>query len=78
VENSVHLPTGHKFTLYRDVEDVYVLESQQEGGPIVDGIDVSEVVANMIKVIPEWGSLSELARGYTANATHAFKLYEEF
>ena len=78
VENSAHLPTGHKFTLYRDEEGVYVLESQQEKGPIVDGLDVNELVAKMVKVIPEWPTMSELARGYTANAAHALKLHKEF
>lgn len=54
MENQVHLPKGHKFTLYRDEEDVYTLESQNENGPIVDGIDVDEVVARMVETIPKW------------------------
>lgn len=78
MENSAHLPTDHKFTLYRDVEGVYVLESQQENGPIVDGLDPDEVVTRMIETIPKWGTLSELERGYTANAAHALKLHKEF
>ena len=78
VENSVNLPTGHKFTLYRDVEDVYVLESQQEGGLIVDGLSPNEVVAGMIEIMPKWRTMDELSRGYTANVAHALKLYKEF
>lgn len=78
MENPVHLPTNHKFTLYRDEEGVYVLESQQKEGPIVDGADANEVVAKMVEVIPKWPTLDELSRGYIANAAHALKLYKEF
>ncbi len=78
MENPVHLPTGHKFTLYRDGEDLYVLESQQEDGPIVGGFDPNEVVARMSEVIPKWPTLDELSRGYIANAAHALKLCREF
>lgn len=76
--NRAHLPTGHKFTLYRDEEDVYVLESQREEGPIVDGMDPNEVVARMVEVMPKWGAMDDLTRGYEANAAHALKLHKEF
>ncbi len=78
MENIAHLPTGHKFTLYRDEEGIYVLESQQEKGLIVDGIDPNEVVTRMTEIMPTWGTLDDLSRGYVANATHALKLYKEF
>lgn len=78
MENPAHLPTGHKFTLYRDGEGIYVLESQQKEGPVVDGSDANEVVARMVEVIPEWPTLDELSRGYIANAAHALKLHKEF
>lgn len=78
MENLVHLPTGHKFTLYRDGEGVYVLESQQEEGLIVDGMNPNEVVTRMTEVMPIWGTLDELSREYVANATHALKLCKEF
>ena len=78
MEKPAHLPIGHKFILYRDTEDVYVLESQQEDGPVVDGLTINEAVENMINAIPVWPNLNELARGYTANAAHGLKLYKEF
>lgn len=78
MEKLVHLPTGHKFTLYRDEEGVYVLESQEEQGLIVDGMDPNEAVTRMTEVMPTWGTLNELSRGYIANAAHALKLCKEF
>ena len=78
MKNPAHLPTGHKFTLYRDGEGLYVLESQQKDGPIVGGFDPNDVVARMVEAIPKWPELDELSRGYIANATHALKLNKEF
>ena len=72
------MPTNHKFILSYDEEGVYTLVSQQENGPIVDGLDVNELVVKMVQVIPEWPTMSELSRGYTANAAHALKLHKEF
>ena len=78
MENPTHLPTRQKFTLYRDADGIYVLESQQENGPIVDGVDVNEAIARMVEIIPVWDNLDDLGRGYVANSAHALKLCKEF
>ena len=78
MQNLAHLPTGHKFTLYRDEEGIYVLESQQVKGLILDGTDPNEVVTRMTEAMPTWETLDELSKGYIANATHALKLCKEF
>lgn len=78
MENLAHLPTSRKFTLYRDEEGIYVLESQQIKGLILDGVDPNDVVTRMTEVMPRWETLDELSRGYIANAAHALKLCKEF
>ena len=62
MENPAHLPTNHKFTLYRDEKGNYILESQQEKGLVLDGISPNDVVVRMVETIPDWESFKVWAR----------------
>lgn len=54
MENPVHLPAGHRFTIYRDEEGNYILESQQEKGLVLNGSTPDEVAEMMAKTVPEF------------------------
>ena len=74
----IRLPEGHKFTMYRDENSDYVLESQQEQGMITFGATPDEAIMEMAGLIPRWVTMSELAKGYVANAREARKICKEF
>lgn len=59
MENSVHLPKDHKFTLYLDEGGDYILESQQERGLVIHGSTPDLVVMEMIGLLPIWESFKE-------------------
>lgn len=83
-EKCVHLPEGHKFTLYRDEAGDYILSSQEEKGLIVHAKSLQRAVTIMVQAIPEWMTFKkeclrkDLKRGYQANAKKALRLNKEF
>ncbi len=51
------LPAGHKFTMYRNEDGVYTLESQLEKGLLVYGHTPDEAVLGMAETIPDWEAM---------------------
>lgn len=81
MENPAHLPTGHKFTLYRDEDGDYVLESQLEKGLILHGISPNDVVIKMVETIPHWESFKAWGgdpRNDSSSAKETAQTFENF
>lgn len=81
MENSVHLPAGHKFTMYLDKDGNYVLESQQERGLVIHGPTPDLVVMEMTEILPMWESFKVWAGNIYREpdfSEHAMKAFENF
>jgi len=59
MEDLVHLPKDHKFTLYLGENGEYTLESQQERGLVIHGPTPDLVFIVMAGLLPIWESFKE-------------------